>query len=188
MTAQGRRAEVAAAVAFVLACWWGMQMVHEGARRRGFRFGRARRCRRTAAVGDLEDGCRSESVPAVRGLGRPDRRRPGAAAGVVDLADLPDGRGRSGSLLCGFLLCGERSLYRGRRLERDRDGADLLRHGGSLWTLMVFGAVAVAVGLGLWNGQSRVLFGDEGALRRIALGVVLAAVAIPVAGWIVTSL
>lgn len=189
MTTQGRRAEVAAAVAFVLACWWGMQMVHEG----GHVVAAFVSGGRVVAV-ELRPWAISRTdvdpnpFPLFVVWGGP---IVGVLVPLLAWSILRTCRMAAAALVrffAGFCCVANGVYIAVGGLSGIGDGADLLRFGGSLWTLMVFGAVAGAVGLGLWNGQSRVLLGDEGALRRMALGVVLAAVAIPVAGWIVTSL
>ncbi|AMV21982.1 hypothetical protein [Planctomyces sp. SH-PL14] len=189
MITRSRRTEAVAAVALVLACWWGMQMVHEA----GHVLAALVSGGRVVAV-ELRPWAISRTdvdpnpSPLLVVWGGP---VVGVLVPLVAWSILRACRVAAAALVrffAGFCCVANGVYIAVGGLSGIGDGADLLRHGASPWTLVVFGTVAVAVGLGLWNGQSRVLSGEGGVLRRMVLGVVLAALAIPVAGSIVTVL
>lgn len=189
MITRGRRVEVAAAVALVLACWWGMQMVHETGH----------------VLAALVSGGRVVAVElrpwAISRTDVDPNPSPlfvlwsgpivGVVAPLVAWWVLLACRWKAAVLVrffAGFCCVANGVYIAVGGLSGIGDAADLLRHGASLWMLVTFGAVAAVIGLGLWNGQSRLLLGEDGALRRMVLGIVAAAVVIPIAGWIVTIL
>lgn len=187
--ARGRRAELAAAAALVLACWWGMQMVHEA----GHVLAALASGGRVVAV-ELRPWAISRTdvdpnpAPLFVAWGGPIL---GVVAPLVAWWVLLACRWKVAVLVrffAGFCWVANGVYIAVGGLSGIGDGADLLRHGGSLWMLVTFGVVAAVVGLGLWNGQARRLLGEDGALRRMVLGTIAVAIVIPIAGWIVTIL
>jgi hypothetical protein len=52
----------------------------------------------------------------------------------------------------GFCLVANGAYIGGGSFARTGDCGDLLRHGAAIWQLWLFGGIAVAAGLGMWNG------------------------------------
>jgi hypothetical protein len=76
----------------------------------------------------------------------------------------------------GFCLVANGAYIGGGSFARIGDCGDLLRHGAALWQLWLFGGVAVALGIGFWNGLG----------PRFGLGAAKGKVDRPVA-WICTA-
>jgi hypothetical protein len=70
------------------------------------------------------------------------------------------------------------------------DAGDILRHGGPLWTLLVFGAATVPAGIALWNRQASRFGIGPGAKTvspRLAWGCTIVLTAVILLEWICSS-
>ena len=70
------------------------------------------------------------------------------------------------------------------------DAGDILRHGGSLWTLIVFGAITVPAGFALWNGQAPrfgIGLGAHTVSPHLAWGCTTVLAAVILLEWIFSS-
>lgn len=91
----------------------------------------------------------------------------------------------------GFCLIANGAYIGGGSLEGFADAGDMLRHGSSVWQLIVFGVVSVALGLYLWNGlgsyfglgEARGSVSRSAAIVAAVLFVVVAGVEVLVGSW-----
>ena len=77
----------------------------------------------------------------------------------------------------GFCLIANGAYIGGGSLEGFADAGDMLRHGSSVWQLIVFGVISVAFGLYLWNGLG-VEFGLGEAHGRVSRSAAIVAFAL----------